>query len=74
MSIAAATDTALYKVIVNQEEQYSLWPAHKPSAPGWRDAGSMGSEVECLAYIKEIWTDMRPRALRDMMADQQDQQ
>lgn len=69
MSIAATTETTLYKVIVSQEDQYSIWPAYKQSAPGWHDAGKVGSEVECLAYIKEIWTDMRPRGLRDMMTN-----
>ena len=53
-----------YKVLVNHEEQYSIWPADRENAPGWRDAGKTGSKEECLAYIKEVWTDMRPLSLR----------
>lgn len=68
---AAAVEAPLYKVIVSQDDQYSIWPAYKQSAPGWQDAGKEGSEVECLAYIREVWTDMRPRALRDMMTSKQ---
>jgi MbtH protein len=59
-------DKIIYKVVLNHEEQYSIWPAQRENAPGWRDAGKSGSKEECLAYIKEVWTDMRPRSLRDM--------
>jgi MbtH protein len=45
---------------VNHEEQYSIWPADRENPLGWRDAGKSGSKTECLAYIKEVWTDMRP--------------
>jgi MbtH protein len=54
----------LYRVVVNHEEQYSIWPAEREDAPGWRDAGKEGSEEECLAWIAEVWTDMRPLSLR----------
>jgi MbtH protein len=57
-------DRITYKVLVNHEEQYSIWPADRENAPGWRDAGKTGSKEECLAYIKEVWTDMRPFSLR----------
>jgi MbtH protein len=57
-------DTTVYKVVVNHEEQYSIWPADKDNPLGWRDAGKSGSKTECLAYIKEVWTDMRPLSLR----------
>lgn len=57
-----------YKVVVNDEEQYSIWPAHKENALGWRDAGKQGSKEECLAHIKEVWTDMRPLSLRQKMS------
>lgn len=60
----ANEDTALYKVLVNPEEQYSIWPADRQNPAGWTDAGESGSKEECLAYIAEIWTDMRPRSLR----------
>src|SRR5207302_10219029 len=57
-------DKTIYKVVVNHEEQYSIWPAHKENALGWKDAGKSGTKAECLAYIKEAWTDMRPLSLR----------
>ncbi len=53
-----------YKVVVNHEEQYSIWPTDRENAPGWRDAGKEGSRQECLAYINEVWTDMRPLSLQ----------
>ena len=63
------TDTTpeILKVVVNHEEQYSLWPSYRENPPGWRDAGKSGSKEECLAYIKEVWTDMRPLSLRQKM-------
>ena len=57
-------DDAIYKVVVNHEEQYSIWPASRESPLGWRDAGREGTKVECLASIEEVWTDMRPPSLR----------
>ena len=60
-------DRTVYKVVVNQEEQYSIWPAHRENALGWSDAGTTGTKEECLEYIKEVWTDMRPRSLREAM-------
>ncbi|HOW70246.1 MAG TPA: MbtH family protein [Phycisphaerae bacterium] len=56
-----------YKVVVNHEEQYSIWPAERENALGWRDVGKEGTKEECLAYIKEVWTDMRPLSLRKQM-------
>lgn len=63
------TDTTpeILKVVVNHEEQYSLWPSYRENPPGWREAGKSGSKEECLAYIKEVWTDMRPLSLRQKM-------
>jgi MbtH protein len=60
-------DTTLYKVVVNHEEQYSIWPADRENPPGWNDAGKTGTRQECMAYITEVWTDMRPRSLREAM-------
>jgi len=60
-------DKTIYKVVVNHEEQYSIWPAHRENALGWRGAGKTGTKEECLAYIKEVWTDMRPLSLRKKM-------
>ncbi|HEX2191393.1 MAG TPA: MbtH family NRPS accessory protein [Longimicrobiaceae bacterium] len=60
-------DTTVYKVVVNHEEQYSIWPAHKELPLGWNEVGKQGLKDECLAYIKEVWTDMRPKSLREKM-------
>lgn len=60
-------DTTIYKVVVNDEEQYSIWPADRESPAGWRDAGKAGPKPDCLAYIEEAWTDMRPLSLRRQM-------
>jgi MbtH protein len=62
-------DNKIYKVVVNQEEQYSIWPEDKENALGWRDAGKSGMKQECLAFIKEVWTDMRPLSLQKKMGD-----
>jgi MbtH protein len=64
-------DTQQYRVVVNHEEQYSIWPVDKENALGWKDAGKSGSKAECLAYIKEVWTDMRPLSLRKAMEAQE---
>ncbi|MBD2435864.1 MbtH family protein [Nostoc sp. FACHB-110] len=66
-------DTTIYKVVVNDEEQYSIWPAYRENALGWKDAGKTGSKSECLEYIKEIWTDMRPLSLRKKMEESSNQ-
>jgi MbtH protein len=60
-------DTQRYKVVVNHEEQYSIWPEDRENALGWKDAGKAGTKAECLAYISEVWTDMRPLSLRQQM-------
>lgn len=62
-------DTTIYKVVFNHEEQYSIWPADRENPPGWKDAGKTGTKAECLAYIKEVWTDMRPMSLRNLMEE-----
>jgi len=62
-------DNTIYRVVVNHEEQYSIWPADKETPRGWRDAGKSGTKAQCLAYIKEIWTDMRPLSLRKKMEE-----
>ena len=59
-----------YKVVVNHEEQYSIWFLERPNALGWNDVGKTGTKEECLAYIKEVWTDMRPLSLRRQMDEQ----
>lgn len=62
-------DTTVYKVVVNHEEQYSIWPADRENPRGWNDAGKIGPKAECLTYIKEVWTDMRPLSLRKKMEE-----
>ena len=57
----------IYKVVVNHEEQYSIWPAEHENALGWTDAGKIATREDCLTYIKEVWTDMRPLSLRKQM-------
>jgi MbtH protein len=61
-------DTTIYTVVVNHEEQYSIWPASRELPNGWRAAGKTGLKAECLEYITEVWTDMRPLSLRQRMA------
>jgi len=56
-----------YKVVVNHEEQYSIWPEHRTNPLGWQDGGKTGTKAECLEYIKAVWTDMRPLSLRKKM-------
>jgi MbtH protein len=60
-------DNTIYKVVMNHEEQYSIWPADRENPSDWRDVGREGPKAECLAYIKEVWTDMRPLSLRKKM-------
>lgn len=60
-------DFIQYKVVVNDEEQYSIWATNLPVPPGWHEVGITGSKEECLAYIGENWKDMRPLSLRKKM-------
>lgn len=62
----------MYRVVVNQEDQYSIWPDERAIPAGWRDAGKQGTKQECLDWIKEVWTDMRPLSLRRWMDEQRD--
>ena len=62
-------DTTVYKVVMNHEEQYSVWPDYKEVPLGWKHVGKTGPKAECLAYIKEVWTDMRPLSLRKKMEE-----
>lgn len=67
MNVNDQEDTTVYKVVVNHEEQYSIYPADRTNPLGWNDAGKTGPKAECLAYIGEVWTDMRPLSLRQQM-------
>jgi len=60
-------DRRIYSVVVNHEEQYSIWLFGKQIPLGWRDSGKSGTKRECLQYVKEVWTDMRPLSLRKQM-------
>ncbi len=57
-------DATIYVVVVNHEEQYSIWPDYRAIPAGWKAAGKQGPKAECLAYIKEVWKDMRPASVR----------
>jgi MbtH protein len=57
-------DQTLYRVVVNHEEQYSLWPVHRELPRGWSDAGVHGTKQQCLAHVAKVWTDMRPLSVR----------
>ena len=69
MSTDDREDTTIYKVVVNDEEQYSIWPTDRENPLGWKDVDKTGLKAECLAYIKEVWTDMRPLSLRKKMEE-----
>jgi MbtH protein len=56
-----------FLVVVNHEEQYSIWPAGRQLPAGWQSGGPEGSREDCLAYIEDTWTDMRPKSLREAM-------
>ncbi len=63
-------DKRVYRVVINHEEQYSVWPLDLEIPAGWREVGKQGLKTECLEYIKEVWTDMRPLSLRRKMDEQ----
>ncbi|MHA6323673.1 MbtH family NRPS accessory protein [Roseivivax sp. CAU 1753] len=65
-------DTTVYDVVVNHEEQYSIWPVGRDLPGGWDRAGKQGPKSECLSHINEVWTDMRPLSLRKKMAELQE--
>ncbi|MEO5877709.1 MAG: MbtH family NRPS accessory protein [Streptosporangiaceae bacterium] len=60
-------DVVTYDVVINDEEQYSIWRVGREVPAGWRTVGVRGSKDECLGYIEEHWTDMRPRSVREAM-------
>lgn len=62
-----STEGIEHIVVVNHEEQYSIWPAFKQIPAGWRDAGKRGTKEECLAHIETVWLDMRPLSLREAL-------
>jgi len=67
MESSHESDRAVYKVVINHEEQYSIWPARMDLPPGWNDVGFQGDRNTCLERIRELWTDMRPLSVRRAM-------
>ncbi|MYS81154.1 MbtH family protein [Embleya scabrispora] len=61
-------DDRVYNVVVNDEDQYSIWFADRALPDGWRAEGTGGSRQECLDHIERVWTDMRPRSVRERLA------
>ncbi|KVN65184.1 MbtH family protein [Burkholderia stagnalis] len=61
----------VYTVVINDEEQYSIWPTYRPVPAGWREVGKTGTEDECIAYVDQVWTDMRPLSLRRFLEQSQ---
>lgn len=62
-------DGRIYNVVLNHEEQYSIWPQDREIPAGWRAEGKSGTKEECLEHIEEVWTDMRPLSLRKKMEE-----
>ena len=62
-------DRTVYTAVMNHEEQYSIWPADRELPAGWSRVGEPGSKDAVLAYVKQVWTDMRPRSLREAMEE-----
>lgn len=60
-------DQRTYTVVRNDEEQYSVWPTGRSVPPGWAEVGVTGTKAECLAHIRVVWTDLRPRSVREAM-------
>lgn len=71
MDVTVNEDPTTWQVVINHEEQYSIWPAHREPPDGWRAEGKVGSRAVCLAHIGEAWTDLRPLSLRTQIASNQ---
>ena len=69
MSWDDTEDTTIYNVVINHEEQYSIWPVDREIPLGWKAEGKSGTKQECLDHIEEVWTDMRPLSLRKKMEE-----
>jgi MbtH protein len=65
------SEETMYDVVINDEEQYSMWFADREPPPGWRTVGKTGTEAQCIAYVDEVWTDMRPASLRRSMRERE---
>ncbi|MFT5392781.1 MAG: MbtH protein [Gammaproteobacteria bacterium] len=62
-------ESTVFKVVINDEEQYSIWPADRELPLGWNAVGEQGTKSKCLEYISQVWTDMRPASLRRQMGE-----
>ena len=69
MATIELQNTREYKVVINHEEQYSIWFADRSNPLGWTDVGKAGSKEECLSYIKQVWTDITPLSMRKRLTD-----
>ncbi len=69
MDASQSAPEAMFKVVVNHEEQYSICPANRPIPTGWTEVGHEGTREECLNHIEEVWTDMRPLSVRNSLND-----
>ena len=69
MAVDDDDDMRIYDVVMNHEEQYSIWVKGRQIPPGWRAVGKEGLKADCLEYIDQVWTDMRPLSLRKKMED-----
>lgn len=65
MSEQEPTSTEHYRVVLNHEEQYSIWSVGRPNPAGWSDEGTVGSQQDCLDRIEQVWVDMRPLSVRN---------
>jgi MbtH protein len=68
-TVADNEDTRRYRVVVNDEDQYSIWFADRELPNGWHAEGTEGTKPECVAHIDQVWTDMRPRSVRAQMGE-----
>lgn len=68
---AVTSESARWWVVVNDEEQYSIWAVGRDVPAGWHTVGVEGTKEECLSYIDEVWTDMRPKSLREEIAQRE---
>lgn len=63
--VGTSDNQEIFRVVINLEDQYSIWPIRKQIPYGWNEVGKIGTKEECLSHIKEVWTDMKPRSLKE---------
>ena len=69
MTLRDWDDRTKYKVMINRDQMYSIWPADRENPLGWKEVGRVGEKQVCLDYIEEVWTDLRSLALQDKMEE-----